>query len=98
MGVREPHLDGFLIARRGEFRLTEIAGGRTRLEGTTWYQHHLWPAAYWRLWSDAVIHRIHRRVLEHIKRSAEGDPRSPSDTPVAGAHSEPVNNRPRQPF
>ena len=71
--IHPPHLDGFLIAHRGEFRLTEIAGGRTRLEGTTWYQHHLWPAAYWRLWSDAVIHRIHRRVLEHIKRSVERD-------------------------
>ena len=96
--IHPPHLDGFLIARRGEFRLTEIAGGYTRPEGTTWYQHHLWPAAYWRLWSDVVIHRIHRRVLEHIERSAEGDPRSPRDPPVAGAHSEPVNNRPRQPF
>jgi hypothetical protein len=34
-------------------------------------QHHLWPAAYWRLWSNAIIHRIHQRVLKHIKRSAE---------------------------
>jgi hypothetical protein len=69
--IHPPHLDGFLVAHRGEFRLTEIADGRTLLEGTTWYQHHLWPAAYWRLWSDAIIHRIHERVLEHIKRSAE---------------------------
>ena len=69
--IHPPHLDRFLVSRRGEFRLVPLAGGRTRLEGTTWYQHHMWPAAYWRLWSDQIIHRIHRQVLEHIKRSAE---------------------------
>jgi hypothetical protein len=69
--IHPPHLDGFLVAHRGEFRLSEIADGRTLLEGTTWYQHHLWPAPYWRLWSDAIIHRIHQRVLDHIKQSAE---------------------------
>lgn len=28
---------------------------------------------YWRLFSDYLIHRIHVRVLEHIKREVEGD-------------------------
>ena len=69
--IHPPHLDGFLVAHRGEFRLAATADGRTLLEGTTWYEHHFWPAAYWRLWSDAIIHRIHHRVLEHIKQSAE---------------------------
>jgi hypothetical protein len=71
--VHPPHLDGFLVSRGGQFLLTPLAGGRTRLEGTTWYQHHLWPAEYWQLWSDAIIHRIHWRVLTHIKRLAEED-------------------------
>jgi hypothetical protein len=31
----------------------------------------LWPAGYWRLWSDELIHRIHMRVLKHIKAEAE---------------------------
>jgi hypothetical protein len=31
----------------------------------------MWPAGYWRRWSDAVVHRIHLRVLRHIKRLAE---------------------------
>lgn len=65
--VHAPHLHGFLTARAGEFRLTPLEGGRTHLEGTTWYQNHMWPAAYWRLWSDWLIHRIHMRVLEHIR-------------------------------
>ena len=69
--LRPPHLGGFLTAERGEFRLTPLPGGRTRLEGTTWYRHHMWPAAYWQLWSDAIIHRIHLRVLRHIRREAE---------------------------
>lgn len=70
------HLNGFLVSRQGQFLLTPLPGGRTHLEGTTWYQHHLWPAAYWQLWSDAIIHRIHLRVLNHIKRLSED--RSPS--------------------
>ena len=43
----------------------------TRLEGTTWYQHGLWPSQYWRLWSDAIIHKIHLRVLRHIRDEVE---------------------------
>jgi Polyketide cyclase / dehydrase and lipid transport len=69
--IHPAHLSGFLVAYRGQFRLTEIAGGRTLLEGTTWYRHHFWPITYWQLWSDAIIHRIHQSVLEHIKRSVE---------------------------
>ena len=69
--VRPAHLEGFLTAERGEFRLTPRPGGRTLLEGTTWYRHHMWPARYWQLWSDAIIHRIHLRVLRHIRREAE---------------------------
>jgi hypothetical protein len=65
--VAPAHLDGYLRSERGEFRLVARPGGRTRLEGTTWYRHDLWPAAYWRLWSDAIIHRIHARVLRHIR-------------------------------
>jgi uncharacterized membrane protein YhaH (DUF805 family) len=62
-----PHLHGYLRSRRGEFRLVSLPGGRTRLEGSTWYEIQIAPEAYWRLWSDFLIHRIHDRVLEHIK-------------------------------
>ncbi|MBS1826546.1 MAG: SRPBCC family protein [Acidobacteria bacterium] len=65
------HLHGYLVSKRGQFRLTALDTGRTRLEGTTWYQHGLWPAEYWRWWSDAIIHRIHLRVLNHIRTLAE---------------------------
>lgn len=71
--VRPPHLDGFLRSRRGEFRLEPLPGGRTRLTGTTWYENRMWPASYWRAWSDEIMHAIHRRVLEHVARTAEAD-------------------------
>ena len=29
------------------------------------------PEAYWQILSDALIHRIHERVFEHIKREVE---------------------------
>jgi Polyketide cyclase / dehydrase and lipid transport len=66
------HLHGYFISRKGQFKLEPLPGGRTRLEGTTWYAHHMWPEGYWQLWSDWIIHKIHRRVLYHIKALAEG--------------------------
>jgi hypothetical protein len=69
--IHPPHVRGFLVSRRGQFLLTPLPGGRTRLEGTTWYQHGLYPAGYWRLWSDWIIHSIHLRVLDHVKRLSE---------------------------
>ncbi len=72
--IHPPHLDGFLVSRAGQFRLERLPDGRTLMEGTTWYQHGLWPAEYWHWWSDAVIHRIHLRVLRHVKSLAEASP------------------------
>jgi uncharacterized membrane protein YhaH (DUF805 family) len=69
--IQPPHLRGFLVSRAGQFQLTPLPGGRTRLEGTTWYRHTMWPAAYWQVWSDGIIHRIHLRVLQHIRERAE---------------------------
>jgi uncharacterized protein YndB with AHSA1/START domain len=69
--IRPEHLHDYMVSKRGQFRLVPLAGGRTLLVGTSWYQHGLFPARYWSLWSDAVIHRIHRRVLEHIRQLAE---------------------------
>ena len=51
--------------------MTALPDGRTRLEGTTWYEQSIWPQAYWQPWSDYLIHSIHERVLQHIKAEAE---------------------------
>ena len=72
--VHPPHLeDRSLESQRGEFRLVDLGGGRTRLEGRTWYTFDMHPQIYWTLWSDFSIHRIHRRVLDHIRTLAEAD-------------------------
>jgi uncharacterized membrane protein YhaH (DUF805 family) len=71
--ITPPHLDGYFRSRRGEFRLVPLPGGRTRLEGSTWYEMRLEPAAYWVLFGDALIGRIHRRVLGHIATLAEAE-------------------------
>jgi hypothetical protein len=66
-----PHLNGFFLSRRGQFFLTPLPGEKTSLAGTTWYTQDLWPGSYWRVWSDYLVHRIHARVLEHIKAETE---------------------------
>ncbi len=71
--LHPPHMHGFLVSERGQFQLTPLPGGRTLLTGTTWYHHSMWPVAYWQLWSDQIIHTIHRRVLLHVKSLAEAD-------------------------
>jgi uncharacterized membrane protein YhaH (DUF805 family) len=64
--VDAPHLDGFLQSRRGEFLLRPTVDGGTEVIGTTWYEVHIFPQAYWQLYADAIIHAIHERVLEHV--------------------------------
>ena len=69
--IHPRHLDHYFAATQGEFRLTALPDGRTRLEGTTWYRLRFMPEAYWELWSELIVHRIHMRVLNHIKDLAE---------------------------
>jgi hypothetical protein len=69
--VYAPHLKGFFRTTRGEFRLVALPGGRTRLEGRTWYSLNMAPAIYWNSIADVILHRIHDRVLLHVKARAE---------------------------
>jgi len=72
--VHAPHTAGYLRSRHGEFRLVPLPGGRTRLEGSTFYTLQIFPTWYWTPWADGVIHAIHLRVLRHIKALAEAAP------------------------
>jgi hypothetical protein len=71
--LHPPHLDNYLVARQGQFLLTDTPGGKTKLEGATWYQNYMGPSPYWRIWSDWIIHRIHLRVMNHVKALAENE-------------------------
>ena len=70
--LHPPHLDGFLLSKKGQFRLIELENGKTRLEGTTWYVNKIEPDFYWTLWSDYIVHTIHKRVLRHIRNQCSG--------------------------
>ena len=69
--VLAPHQQNYFRTTRGEFRLVALPGGRTRLEGRTWYSLRIYPTAYWTAIADRIIHDIHQRVLRHIEMRAE---------------------------
>ena len=69
--IHPNHLHGYWVSKQGQFKLTTLPNGHTLLEGTTWYVNKIKPGFYWTLWSDNIVHKIHNRVLEHIKRQAE---------------------------
>ncbi|MDQ3278720.1 MAG: SRPBCC family protein [Bacteroidota bacterium] len=69
--IHPNHLHGYWISKRGQFKLTQLSDGRTLLEGTTWYVNKIKPDLYWTVWSDYIVHKIHRRVLENIKKASE---------------------------
>ena len=72
--LETPHLKGYFRTEHGESRLIS-AGQTTLLRGTTWYRLGYAPERYWSFWSDYLIHRIHWRVLEHIRQCSEAAPR-----------------------
>ena len=69
--IHAPHLEGYMVSQRGEFRLVALPRERTRLEGTTWYTLAIYPESYWVIHADVLLHGIHRRVLSHIKAETE---------------------------
>jgi len=69
--IHPNHLHGYWVSKQGQFKLTALPNGHTLLEGTTWYVNKIKPDFYWTLWSDYIVHKIHQRVLKHIKSQAE---------------------------
>lgn len=69
--IHPNHLHGYWVSKKGQFKLTELPNGNTQLEGTTWYINRIKPDIYWTLWSDYIVHKIHERVLNHIKTESE---------------------------
>lgn len=69
--IHPNHLHGYWVSKQGQFKLTALPNGHTLLEGTTWYVNKIKPVFYWTIWSDNIVHKIHRRVLKHIKTHAE---------------------------
>ncbi|MBI3547774.1 MAG: SRPBCC family protein [Elusimicrobia bacterium] len=74
--VDAPHLHGYFNVVEGRFSLKPLPGGRTELSGSTKYQYAIWPVSYWRLWTDRILDRMHRNVLEQVKETAEMEAKS----------------------
>lgn len=69
--IHPPHIDSYFKSYKGQFKLERIGNNVTLLEGTTWYKVDIYPQFYWKNWADTIIHKIHNRVLEHIKSESE---------------------------
>jgi uncharacterized membrane protein YhaH (DUF805 family) len=71
--LHPPHLSGYMMSRQGQFLIGNADEGGTDLEGTTWYQNRMEPYFYWHFFCDQIIHKIHERVLAHVKSVSEND-------------------------
>jgi uncharacterized membrane protein YhaH (DUF805 family) len=69
--IHPRHLDGYFNPVKAEFTLTANADGSTTLRGKSWYRNAMWPGMYWRVWSDKILHDVHRSVFEHIRELSE---------------------------
>lgn len=69
--INAPHLNDYFVSQQGKFELVELENGKTKLIGTTWYTNRIKPEFYWQIWSNIIIHKIHERVLRHIKVTSE---------------------------
>jgi hypothetical protein len=69
--IDAPHLHDYFVSKKGQFKLIKISDNETVLEGTTWYYNKIKPNFYWNIWSDYIVHKIHNRVLTHIKQISE---------------------------
>lgn len=65
--VRAAHLTTTYIGQEGEFTLYPEGKG-TRLVARSTYGLRMAPFAYWRLWSDAIVAHVHKRVVREISR------------------------------
>jgi len=64
------HSHGHMTSKKGQFELIQ-KGDLVLLRGTTWYRHSILPEFYWGAISDFIIHKVHIRVLNHIKQHSE---------------------------
>jgi hypothetical protein len=64
-------IDDYIDVTQGQFRLHDNGDGTTTLEGETFYAMKLRPVSYFGAWGQLLLHKIHLRVLEHIRALSE---------------------------
>lgn len=69
--ISPTHLFGYFVSIKGAVKLTELSSNKTKVENTTWYQVHMTPIPYWKLWSNGVVKRFQKAFLENLKDDSE---------------------------
>ncbi|TGK09694.1 hypothetical protein EHO58_04790 [Leptospira selangorensis] len=69
--IRPTHLDGYFASKKGSFQLVSLGKNETLLIGRTWFLNKFGPTTYWNVWIHWILHKIHYRVLDHIRNSVE---------------------------
>jgi uncharacterized membrane protein YhaH (DUF805 family) len=70
--VHAPHVIGYFFTTLTSFELVPLADARTEVVEHTAHQLRLDPVFYWLPLARWIVHENNTRVLEHIKRQAEG--------------------------
>ena len=68
-----PEAYGHITLHRGQFVLRDNGNGTTTLFGSSWYTLHVRPLWYFDLWTRDMTRAVHLRVMNHVRRLAEGD-------------------------
>ncbi|PJZ25795.1 hypothetical protein CH352_01820 [Leptospira hartskeerlii] len=69
--IRPTHLDGYFASKKGSFQLVSLGKNETLLIGRTWFLNKFGPTSYWNVGIHWILHKIHYRVLDHIRNSVE---------------------------
>lgn len=77
------NIERLIAVERGQFLLERNGDGTTTIRGTTWYRLRTAPFCYFGLWSQRLLHAIHMRVLDHVKRLSEHPGASRARAPAA---------------
>ena len=67
-----PEAYGHITLHRGRFLLRDNHDGTTTLIGSSWYTLHVRPLWYFDLWTSDMTRAVHLRVMQHVRRLAEG--------------------------
>jgi hypothetical protein len=67
--VKAEHLKGYYECEYGEFNLTPLPGGRTKITGLSRYSCRFGPGLYWRMWTRKIVHDVHQRVFNEIRNN-----------------------------
>ncbi|MBW3635606.1 MAG: SRPBCC family protein [Armatimonadetes bacterium] len=70
---QHPEIVHHFVLERGRIELFPDGRGGTILKGTSWYRLNVAPAAYFDLWSAAIVRQTHARVFGWMDELARGE-------------------------